>query len=228
MELNFPMEKYGQVKQETITLLTALEKAKVDWLRVRSTLDPLQTNELDEQFKVAFEQRGDKFGSSMEWQEIAEKLQSLVLQGAAASLLDDHELGSYNLATLISQMDSITDTTVQGLATKIIWLTIIAEANLRTQKAYAGNGGAISLEWICVYLASGIGDYRLQDLDQYTCCYAIFGWIINDFPRAQSTDHFFPFNTFLACLKNSLNKEGLTPLALAMKNNRTELIQLLK
>jgi hypothetical protein len=206
MDLNFPLEKFQQVKQEMIAVRQVLEKEKAAWLTVRNTLHKARANELDERFKAVFEQVGTFFFSppTSQLQAMQETIRDLVHQGASASLLGNDELGSYNLAMLIKETGMITSKSTLDITTEIIRITIIAGANLQTQKAYVGNGGAIGLEWICMYLAGGIGDStRLQNLDQYISCYKIFSWIIDDSAQHQANSGFNPFNFYLAALKES-------------------------
>jgi len=200
----FPIEKYGQTKQEMITARRAIEKEKAQWLTTRNELKQERAVELDEQFKTAFERLGS-YAVSMhpvELQEVLQTLRLLVEQGASAGLLGDYELGSFNLAMLIKQIPDITDSINLEQTKEIVRLTIVAGANLNTQKAYVGNGGAISLEWICLYLAAGVGQ-SLKNPDQYACCYTLFSWIIDSFPRTPETNYFHPFNIYLNCLHYS-------------------------
>lgn len=209
MEWMFPLERYGQIKQEMIMALRAIEKEKAQWLTKRNELKQERAAALDKQFKTAFERLNEyTIIPLLEWQEVLQTLQPLVEQGASAGLLGDHELGPFNLAMLIKRIPDITDSPTLELAKEIIRLTIVAGANLNTQKAYVGNGGAISLEWICLYLAGGVeSDKWLKNQHQYACCYTIFSWIINSFPRSQDSPYFHPFNTYLNCLYYSPAEE---------------------
>jgi hypothetical protein len=195
------MEKYLRVKQEMVAARKEIEKEKAAWLAVRNKLSAKQATGLDKQFNAGFLKMNTFFQPCTTiLTDVLETLRPLVQQGAAASLLGDDELGSYNLAMLIKEIASITDKTQLDLTIEIIRLTIVAGANLKTQKAYIGNGGAIGLEWILIYLAGGIGEGKdLQNLDQYACCYKIFSWIINEPTPAG----FNPFNVYLVLLKNS-------------------------
>jgi hypothetical protein len=206
MEWRFPLEKYGQTKQEMIMARRGIDKEKAHWLTKRNGLNPERATELDEQFKTAFEQLGDYFitTQTVELQLVLQTLRTLVEQGASAGLLGDYELGPFNLARLMKQVARITNKTTLDLTTEIVRLTIVAGANLNTQKAYAGNGGAIGLEWICLYLAAGVeSGLYLTNVDQYACCYTIFSWTIDSFPRSQTDPYFHPFNTYLNSLKYS-------------------------
>jgi len=197
MEMNFPMEAFLQTKQELLANRNDLEKEKAIWATVRKRLNETQANVLDEQFKAEFEKLGISFGNvpSTSIQEILQSLKELVQQGAAATLLGNHELGTYNLAMLIQQISGVSDKASLEIIVEIIRLTIVAGAGLNAQKAYAGNGGATSLEWVCLYLARGVGDIGyLRSLDQYVCCYQIFFWL----PERTAS-----FNSFLANLRVS-------------------------
>jgi len=197
----FPIEKYGQIKQEMIMARRAIEKEKAHWLTKRNELKQERAQKLDKQFKTVFLQL-ENYAAIVnrdELQAVLQTLQSLVEQGASAGLLDDYELGTFNLAKLIKQICDITDSTNLELTKEIIRLTIVAGANLNTQKAYIGNGGAISLEWIILYLAAGVGQH-VKNLDQYACCYTLFSWIIDSFPRIPEEYSFHPFSIYLNCL----------------------------
>ena len=193
MELNFPMESFLQIKQELLSARNDLEKEKAIWAGVRNTLDNTQVNVLDEQFKAEFETLGNVPSTGL--QPILQSLRELVQKGAAATLLGTHELGTYNLAMLIQQIPGVMDKAGLEMLVEIIRLTIVAGADLNAQKAYAGNGGATSLEWVCLYLAGGVGGAGyIRNLDQYVCCYQIFPWLV---------ENINPFNTFMAGLRDS-------------------------
>jgi len=198
----FPLEKYEQTKQEMIMARRVIEKEKAQWLTKRNALKPERAAKLDKQFKAAFERLNSyTIIEVLAWQEVLQTLQSLVEQGASAGLLDDHELGSFNLAMLIKLIPDITDSELLELAKEIIRLTIVAGANLNTQKAYIGNGGAISLEWIILFLAAGVETgIWLKTQEQYACCYTLFSWIIDSFPRTPENYSFHPFSIYLNCL----------------------------
>lgn len=201
----FPIEKYGQTKQEMIMARRAIEKEKAQWLTKRNEGKPQQAAMLDKQFKTAFEQLNAYTQIPLlAWQEVLQTLQSLVEQGASAGLLGDHELGTFNLAMLIKLIPDITDSEILEQAIAIIRLTIVAGANLNTQKAYIGNGGAISLEWIVLFLGAGVetGTW-LKTQEQYTCCYTLFSWIIDSFPQTPENYSFHPFSIYLNCLHYS-------------------------
>src|SRR5690349_7490136 len=105
----FPIEKYEETKQEMIFARRAIEKEKAKWLTKRNELTQERATELDKQFRIAFE-RLDSFAARMnlaESQELLKTIRQLVEQGASASLLDDHELGSFNLAHLIKRIPDL-------------------------------------------------------------------------------------------------------------------------
>ncbi|AEV98159.1 hypothetical protein A4D02_33755 [Niastella koreensis] len=199
----FPIKKYEETKQEMIVARRAIEKEKAQWLTKRNALKQERATELDKQFKRAFE-RLDSYAARMnltESQELLKTIRQLVEQGASASLLDDSELGPFNLADLIKGIPDLTDSPALELTKEIVRLTIIAGANLNTQKAYIGNGGAISLEWIVLYLAAGVETgIWLKNQEQYDTCYTLFSWIIDSFPRIPEEYSFHPFSIYLNCL----------------------------
>jgi len=123
------------------------------WKRARNGL--ADTGVVDEQFRVAFEglRRLLREPCSPALVEAVEHLQSIVAQGGSAGSLGTHELGPFNLAMAIQEAEWITDEAVMALLGKVVRLTIVAGADLRAQKAYIGNGGCTSLEWLCLWLS---------------------------------------------------------------------------
>jgi ankyrin repeat protein len=204
MELDFPMAFFLQVKQEIMSDINVIEKKKAIWLAVRNSLEKANAYALDKEFKAAFE-KGNYFQENRTdlLQDTFKSLQKLVEKGAAATLLRNHELGTFNLAMLIQRIPQINDTLSLDWVTEIIKLTIIAGANLKAQKAYAGNGGATSLEWVCLYLADGVRDTGyIRSLDQYYCCYKIFPLLLESGMHSNGK-RLNPFNTFMAALRDS-------------------------
>lgn len=190
----FPLESFIQIHKDITSDLKDLRKEKSYWSTVRQSLAPEKQDWLDEQFKTAFESIGT--GSLAQPEHLLTSLHTLVQKGASARLLCNNELGPYNLAMLIKDIPAFTTKTSLDIATEIIRLSIVAEADLGAQKAYVGNGGATSMEWICAYLAGGLGG--LHDSDQYECCYTILSWIAGS-ETARNTN---TFTTFLAHLRN--------------------------
>ncbi|HEY0609994.1 MAG TPA: hypothetical protein VGD35_10070 [Chitinophaga sp.] len=205
METGFPIASFLQVKQEVIADRNSLESEKAVWAAVRKSPDSAHLQSLDEQFKAVFEKLGPIFPDTpAELLHILQSLQDLVQQGASARLLGNDELGSYNLAMFIQQISMVTGKEALEIAAKIIRITIVAGADLNAQKAYAGNGGAISLEWLCLYLAGGIGDDRyLRNMDQYECCYKILPWIVEKEGSPNANKKLNPFIIFMGGLRNS-------------------------
>jgi hypothetical protein len=155
------------------------------------------TNLADEQFKTVFEQLEQ--ASAVQRIAILESLMILVKSGASAALLGNNELGSYNLAMLVKDIPTITDKGELDIAFAIIRLTIFSGADLNAQKAYIGNGGATSMEWICLFLAAGIGEGRyIHQADQYECCYEIFKLILDN-----GLYNVNPFPMFIQCIRYS-------------------------
>lgn len=196
--INFPLESYLQVKQELLTAQRDLEKEKAAWQAVRNSLNEKQAKELDEQFKTIFEKLDSIYSTPhIELQDLLQALQGLVHKGASARILSNHELGNYNLGKLVKEIHYITEKARLEIATEFIRITIVADADLSAQKAYAGNGGIASLEWLCLALAGGIGEYtELRHPDQYPYCYKIFPWVAN---TKITLEH--PFSLFIAGLR---------------------------
>ncbi|WP_143097884.1 hypothetical protein [Chitinophaga sp. CF118] len=207
MELAFPIESFLQIKEDVISNRENLEKEKSVWLSVRKLATEEDLNLLDEQFKTEFEKLGSLFLNppSTELQNVLVSLQVLVQKGASAKRLGNDELGNYNLAMAIKNIPIITSKASLEIACEIIRITIIAEADLNSQKAYAGNGGSNSIEWICLYLAAGVGNESyIHNMDHYEYCYKIFCWIIeSEILKNTSIYKFNPFSIFIINLRNS-------------------------
>ncbi len=207
------MKAFLQVKEEMLATRAALNKEKAAWQAVRSTLDEAAAHTLDEAFKAAFGQLDGLLRSvqASSLEEVLQTLRGLVQKGASARLLGNHELGAFNLAMLVKQLDNITGKEALELAGEIIRTTIAAGADLYAQKAYAGNGGSSSLEWLCLYLAGGVSSNSyLRDTDQYNCCYKVFPWIAGE--EAITPVHvqdFYPFERFMGALRKSPEVEEL-------------------
>ena len=183
MEQHFTAS-FIQLQQALENERQELTRAKAGWRIVRSTLKQADADALDSQFKIVFETLDNHFHQPADnsLQTLLQSLKELVWQGASAQLLGNYELGSYNLAMLIKNVEHISDPEELEIITEIVRITIIAGADLYAQKAYVGNGGSISLELVILGLATGINNnsYRLRTMEQYTCYYRIFSWVIDD------------------------------------------------
>jgi len=199
----FPIQKYLQVIAELNAAKKELAKEKATWTRVRNTLSDAQINELDTQFADVFEILGSYSYNKTreELQAVYAKLAPLVQQGASAHLLGNYELGSHNLAMLIEELNDYALENLD-LVLAIIRLTIVADANLATQKAYIGNGGAISLEWVCAHIARGTGDYSWLKSTHYEASYTIFCWIFDKDAKAERPPGIIFYNPFEDYLLN--------------------------
>ena len=173
MEYDFPIKIFLQVKEELQQERHQLEEDKAAWRQVRHSLNKEDATQLDEQFRDCF--------IAMRIQLLENCLNSLtnlVRKGASARLLGNDELGTKNLAMVISGIDKIYEKAHLDIITQIIRITIIADADLKSQKSYFGNGGMISIEWVMLYLSKGItNSCYLHHIDQYNCCYRIFPWL---------------------------------------------------
>lgn len=201
----FPIEKYLQVKEELYVAKRALEKDKAAWMKVRRTLTDDRAAELDLQFSTAFEEMGYTVHgmTDQQLQERLDILTSLAAQGASARQLDDYELGAYNLPLFIQELVHFTSISSLELAMSIIRITIVADANLQTQKSYIGNGGAISLEWVCIYLGGGIEEGRhVNTYEQFVRYYEIFLWIFDKdtITERNNSRYYSPLHDYLCCL----------------------------
>lgn len=154
-------------------------------------------NVLGEQFKAVFEQLEN--ASARQRIDILEALMVLVQNGASAALLGNYELGTYNVAMLVKDLPKISDRNELDTIFAIVRLCIFAGADLKAQKAYIGNGGATSMEWICLFLAAGIGeDKYIRHPDQYECCFEIFKLILDNGLYSEN-----PFPIFIENLRYS-------------------------
>ena len=190
IELAFPIEDFIRIKKEIAAAQHERNAATLAWAKTRTSLSATETASLDLQFKTVFEEIENLSVPA----EKLESISQLVQQGASAKLLGNHELESYNLAMFIKHIPAITKKADLDIASQLIRLTIIAGADLNTQKAYAGNGGAYSIEWLSEFLA-GTGN-GLQNEDQYACCYELLSWLARD-----HAEHIHPFTLLLACLR---------------------------
>lgn len=200
-EHTFPMKTFLQVQQEMSEEIRRLNRDKAAWQLVRNAVPEKDHFELDEEFRAVFQSIGHILLSNApnELGAIKRSLKALIDQGASAATLDPYELGPYNIAMLIDNISFVTDNKALDDVAEIIRMTVVAGANLATNKTYAGNGGAVSSDWLCRYLGMGLTvDWKLKYRQQYECCYRIFPWIVST-PVERSN----PFNDFLICLKVS-------------------------
>ena len=192
--LEFPLDQFIQINRDITSDLRTLGKERSGWLTVRRAQTPEKLDWLDEQFKATFE--AINTGSPAQLEDTLASLRRFVQKGASARLLGNDELGPYNLAMFIKDIPAFTTKASLDIATEIIRLSIVAGADLGSQKAYVGNGGATSLEWVCAYLAGGMGE--LPNSDQYECCYTMLSWIAG----SETARNTHAFTTFLAHLRN--------------------------
>jgi hypothetical protein len=198
-EHKFPMETFLRVQQEMLKEERKLKKDKSAWALVRNTVPEADHFELDEKFRAAFQSIGHLLMSNepKNLEPVKRSLKELIDQGASAATLDPNELGPYNLAMLIDNIAAVTDPVELDNVAEIIRMTIVAGADVTTHKTYVGNGGSVSIDWLCHYLGIGLtSTYKLKYRQQYECCYKIFPWIVNT-PVEGSN----PLNDFLISLK---------------------------
>lgn len=200
MEQDFPISSFLEIKKHISTARKDLEKEKAVWKAIRASLTEAEAEQLDEQFRTIFETTTDP-----------QLLKQLVQKGASARLLGNYELGSHNLAMVVQELaDASTKEDLESAA-DIIKTTIVAGADLNTQKAYWGNGGMIAVSWLCIYLARAFGTYGyLKTMEQYHYCYRIFTWVAEDTAITEAMQgDLHPFNVFMNCLKKSPGVEDL-------------------
>lgn len=200
-EHKFPMEAFLQVQQEMLQEERKLKKDKAAWALIRNAVPEEDHFELDEEFRAVFQSIGHLLMSNgpKKLEPIKRSLKELIEQGASAATLDPHELGPYNIAMLIDNILFVTDDVELDNVAEIIRMTIVAGADLTKHKTYVGNGGAVSIDWLCQYLGIGLTvDWKLKNRQQYECCYRIFPWIVST-----PVERLNPFNDFLISLKVS-------------------------
>ncbi|SDG61700.1 hypothetical protein [Chitinophaga filiformis] len=200
MEQDFPISSFLEIKKHLGTERKNFEKDKAIWTTVRASLTDAEANQLDEQFKTIFETTTDP-----------QLLEQLVQKGASARLLENYELGSYNLAMVVQELADAKNNEELEIAAGIIRTTIIAGADINRQKAYWGNGGRIAIDWLSIYLARASDRYGfLSTMDQYHYCYRIFTWIaVNTAITEDMHGDIHPLYGFLICLKNAPEVEDL-------------------
>jgi len=200
-EHKFPMETFLQVQQEMLEEERQLKKDKAAWALIRNAVPEAEHFELDEQFRTIFQSIGKILmgDGPKDLEPVKRSLKALIDRGASAATLDPYELGPYNIAMLINDIASVTDLTGLDNVAEIIRMSVVAGVNLATNKTYVGNGGAVSIDWLCHYLGIGLTvDWKLKYRQQYECCYKIFPWIVST-PVERSN----PLNEFLISLKVS-------------------------
>ena len=194
----FPMETFLQVQQEMLEEQRKLKKDKAAWELIRNAVPEKDHFELDEEFRAVFQSIGHLLLSNgpKELEPIKRSLKALIDQGASAATLDPNELGPYNVAMLINNIVYVTEASELENVAEIIRMTIVAGADLTKQKTYVGNGGTVSIGYLCHLLGIGLtSDYKLKNRQQYECCYKIFPWIVST-----PVDEVNPLNEFLVSL----------------------------
>lgn len=202
MKKNFPIATLINAKQELEAVQRTLERDKAAWAAVRNTLDDATRKALDEQVNLLF--AGDIctwFWSAQkpDLHQVLASLRELYHQGASARSLNNYELGEFNLAMVVKSMMNIEDPQVLALTLELVRLTIIADADVYSQKAYMGNGGSVCLDLVCAALGWGLreGDTSATTPEQYMACYQVFLWLIEK-PEAIAVKyhHLDPFALF--------------------------------
>ncbi|MBL0742969.1 ankyrin repeat domain-containing protein [Chryseolinea lacunae] len=205
-ELSFPLGAYLQLKDNIASIREQLDEETASWQRVRNMVAERKRFSLDEQFKAAFETLAqlDLHASAIDLRKILQSLRELVHDGASAERLGNDELGTYNLAMFIQNIPALKGKDSLDTATEIVRLSLVANADLVRQKAYAGNGGANTLEWLCMYLGAGVTSTSyLRDIDQYKCCHTLFAWVLEKNHTEDSGANVNPFTLYITCVRDS-------------------------
>jgi hypothetical protein len=192
----FPFDLYTQVGQKIQQQKKTAALQKEKWQTIRTTLKEKEQTRLDNEFKKTFEQFQNFFyliASDINPESVLADLQKLVSQGASAKLLDNYELGKFNLATAIRFTIDLHEEKDLLLAEEIICTTALVEADMVKQKAYAGNGGAPALYWLCEYLAQELdtGTFRVNNVFQYRIFFRLFCFIYACAPETLKAENYW-------------------------------------
>ena len=176
--MKFPIQQYLAVKADLAAARRMRAADKAAWQAIRDKVPEEDADELDYEFKMAFDKAG--VSSAMNAEKY-EALKALTDKGASARMQDDYELGFVNLAQVI---DNITyeerDEEDIAWTMKVIRLTLAADASIETQRSYVGNGGAISLE-----ILLGYKTHLISSLS-----YTLITWIIHKDPERRIFQQF--------------------------------------
>ncbi|NLU90758.1 hypothetical protein [Chitinophaga sp. Ak27] len=183
MKKNFPIATLISARQELEASQRTLKSDKAAWTAVRKTLNDATRKVLDEQVNLLFARDICAYfwsAQKPDLDQVMMSLRQLYQQGASARSLNNYELGEFNLAMVVKSMMDIEDRQVLALTLELVQLTIIADADVYSQKAYMGNGGSVCLELACVGLGWGLreGDTCATTQEQYMACYQVFLWLI--------------------------------------------------
>lgn len=166
--MKFPTQKYIAVKKELAAARRVVNAEKAAWKVIHNKVPEKDRDQLDYEFKIAFDSL-TKYGNVIE--DTYETLKALSDKGASGHMMDDYELAMYNIAQLIDDMETIEKDEKRSVwAMKIIRLTIAADANLETQRAYVGNGGVSSIEMLLGYTSHEVSPTR----------YTIMTWVLKN------------------------------------------------
>ncbi len=192
----FPFDFYTQVGQKIQLQKKSTTLQKEKWQAVRAALKEKEQTKLDKEFKKTFELFQNFFyriSSEINYESTLNDLQKLVSQGASAKLLDNYELGNFNLAGAVKHMIELHEEKDLLLAEELIRTAMLAEPDLIQQKAYAGNGGSPAFYWLCEYLAKelGTGAFEVKDTFQYRIYFRIFCYLYVSAPEALAADNYW-------------------------------------
>jgi hypothetical protein len=186
----FPLELYQKTLQNRKQERANAIEEKQQWLKVRNALSIELQNELDESFVSTFEKLSQIYLNSSSFTEIeiiCNKLIDLITSGASATLLDNNELGGYNLAKLVSDIVFLNYNEEQfRLILKTFRLSLLADAAVLNQKAYAGNGGAPIFYWLSLYFLVGLpsAKHQRKNMIHYSIYFQFYTSLIAFYPEA--------------------------------------------
>lgn len=193
---SFPFSEFIQTGLDIQRQKKKATLLKEKWLESRDLLSLQQQKELDLEFKSTFETLRTFFYSASQSnnpEEVLDYLDELIDKGASAGLLDPYELGDFNLADAVKSLIDITKKEDLLLAEKIITTVLLASPDLVNQLAYAGNGGAPTLYWLCEYLSKGIGEgvFEIKTEVQYGVFFRIFCTVTTFQPETQEPKNYW-------------------------------------
>ena len=193
---SFPFSEFNQSGLDIQRQKKKATLLKEKWLERRNLLSLQQQKELDLEFKSTFETLRTFFHSASQSnnpEEVLEHINELIDKGASAGQLDNYELGDFNFADAVKSLIGLVKKEDLILAEKIITTTLLAYPDLVNQRAYAGNGGAPTIYWLCEYLSKGLGEaaFEIKTDVQYGVFFRIFCSVTTSQPEAQDSENYW-------------------------------------
>ncbi len=186
----FPLALYQKTIQKRKLERTKAIEEKNTWLKVRNALSIESQSKLDNQFLSTFIKLGAISLSTTSFEKmepIYNELIHLVSKGSSAKLLDQNELGSYNLAQLAKDIVFFDCTNQQfELIVETFRCSILTDAVVLKQKAYVGNGGAEIFYFLSNYFLLGLNPYdrNRKNVIHYSIYFKLFSNLIAFYPEA--------------------------------------------